>query len=489
MIEPPRSDAFVFFGATGDLAYKQIFPALYAMQRRGHLDMPVIGVSRSSWDKARLVQRARDSIAQHGPIDEQVFSGLAAHLDYVAGDYQDGDTCRRLRAAMGQACRPLHYLAIPPGMFDVVVRSLAQSGCARDARVVVEKPFGRDLASARKLEAMLAEAFPAESIFRIDHYLGKEPVQNLLYFRYANMFAEPIWNRRHIDSIQITMAESFGVQGRGSFYDGVGAVRDVIQNHMLQVVSLLATEPPPAGHPDAMRDAQCKVFQAMRPVLPQDAVLGQFQGYQSEPGVAQGSPVETYAALRLDIDNERWSGVPFFIRSGKCLPVTATEVLVKFKPLRHAVFDAASSKQGAAPGSEAAAEAGRQPGRHAPNDLGQANYFRFRISPDVLLCVGARVKLPGEAMVGETVELAAHHQAADGMSPYERLLGDALRGDPALFARYESIEAAWRVVTPLLESGTAPLPYEPGTWGPQQAAGLTAAVGGWHDPQPPESER
>lgn len=485
MIETLRSDAFVFFGATGDLAYKQIFPALYAMQRRGHLDMPIIGVSRSPWDKARLVQRARDSIAQHGPVDEQVFSGLAKRLDYVAGDYQDADTCRRLRAALGQAHRPLHYLAIPPGMFDVVVRSLAQSGCTRDARVVVEKPFGRDLASARKLEATLTEAFEPGSIFRIDHYLGKEPVQNLLYFRYANVFAEPIWNRRHIDSIQITMAESFGVQGRGSFYDGVGAVRDVIQNHMLQVVSLLATESPPAGHPDAVRDAQCRVFQAMRPVQPQDAVLGQFQGYQSEPGVAQGSRVETYVALRLDIDNERWSGVPFFIRSGKCLPVTATEVLVKFKPLRHAVFDAAGAS--APSGSDAAAKAARPPGRHAPNQAGQANYFRFRISPDVLLCVGARVKLPGEAMIGETVELAAHHQAADEMSPYERLLGDALRGDPALFARYESIEAAWRVVTPLLESGMAPLPYEPGTWGPQQAAGLTAAAGGWHDPQPPES--
>ena len=459
MTETPRSDAFVFFGATGDLAYKQIFPALYAMQRRGHLDMPVIGVSRSSWDKAKLVQRARDSISQHGQIDEQVFSGLAEHLEYVSGDYQDQDTYRRLRAALGQARRPLHYLAIPPGMFDVVVRGLAQSGCASEARVVVEKPFGRDLATARKLEAMLTETFAPGSIFRIDHYLGKEPVQNLLYFRYANVFAEPIWNRHHIDSIQITMAESFGVQGRGSFYDGVGAVRDVIQNHMLQVVSLLATEPPPAGHPDAVRDAQCRVFQAMCPVLPQDAVLGQFQGYQSEPGVAAGSRVETYAALRLAIDNERWSGVPFFIRSGKCLPVTATEVLVKFKPLRHAVFDTTPS-----------------------------NYFRFRISPDVLLCVGARVKLPGEAMAGETVELTAHHQAADEMSPYERLLGDALRGDPALFARYESIEAAWRVVTPLLESGAAPLPYEPGSWGPKQAEGLTAAVGGWHDPKPPDSK-
>ncbi|OWT66416.1 glucose-6-phosphate dehydrogenase [Candidimonas nitroreducens] len=471
MTETPRSDAFVFFGATGDLAYKQIFPSLYAMQRRGHLNMPVLGVSRSSWDKGKLVQRARDSIAEHGQIDEHVFAGLAEHLEYVAGDYQDEDTYRRLRAALGQARRPLHYLAIPPGMFDVVARGLAQSGCARDARVVVEKPFGRDLASARKLQAMLTETFAPESIFRIDHYLGKEPVQNLLYFRYANVFAEPIWNHRYIDSVQVTMAEAFGVQGRGSFYDGVGAVRDVIQNHMLQVVSLLATEPPPAGHPDAARDAQCKVFQAMCPVLPQNAVLGQFQGYQSEPGVAQGSKVETYAALRLDIDNERWTGVPFFIRSGKCLPVTATEVLVKFKPLRHAVFDTASAKQatGAAAGS-------------------QANYFRFRISPDVLLCVGARVKLPGEAMAGETVELAAHHQAADEMSPYERLLGDALRGDPALFARYESIEAAWRVVTPLLESGTAPLPYQPGSWGPQQAAGLTAAAGGWHDPQPPDSK-
>lgn len=453
----PVSDALVFFGATGDLAFKQIFPALQAMIRRGHLDMPIIGIGRSALSKEEFVARARASIEQHSQLDAGAFDKLSSRLQYLSGDYQDDATYRQLKTLLGKAAHPLHYLAIPPEMFESVIKGLARSGCTENSRVIVEKPFGRDLASAQALNQVLLHAFPADSIYRIDHYLAKEPVQNLLYFRFANSFLESLWNRSHIAQVQITMAESFGVQGRGSFYESVGAIRDVIQNHLLQVVALLAMEAPASHHPDAIRDAKLRVFQAMQPLDPAHTVRGQFSTYREEPGVAAGSAVETFAALRLDIDNERWAGVPFYIRAGKQLPLTATEITVTLKKPRHAVFDAASA--------------------------GQANYFRFRIGPDALISMGARVKLAGEAMVGEPVELLAQRHPGDEMTPYERLFGDAVLGDAALFARYDSIEAAWRTVMPVLNAGTPPAMYEPQSWGPAAADLLIAADGAWHNPQ------
>ena len=457
-----KSDAFVFFGATGDLAYKQIFPALQAMMRRGHLDMPLIGIGRSAWTVDQFIARARDSIEKHGVVDENAFQKLASRLQYISGDIADADTYRQLRSTLGKAQHPLHYLAIPPDMFEAVVGHLSTSGCAENARVIIEKPFGRDLASAQALNRVLEQSFPANAIFRIDHYLGKEAIQNLLYFRFANAFLTPIWNRDHIANIQITMAESFGVQGRGSFYDDVGAIRDVVQNHMLQVVSLLATDPPLDKHPDAMRDAKLQLFDAMQPITPDDVVRGQFNGYLKEPGVAPNSSIETFVALRLRIENARWAGVPFYIRAGKQLPVTATEVMVKLKSPVNAIFDNATSAQ--------------------------ENYFRFQLSPDVLISLGARCKTPGEEMAGEMVELVAHRHSADEMMPYERLLGDAILGDAALFARYDSIEAAWRTVTPIL-GNTVPLQtYDPQSWGPNAATQMLAADGGWHDPGAMESE-
>ncbi len=454
----PMSDALVFFGATGDLAYKQIFPALQAMTRNGHLDMPVVGLGRSDWSIDQFIARARDSIEQHGTLDADAFKKLSARLQYLSGDYLDNDTYQRLRVALAGASHPLHYLAIPPEMFDNVIRGLYRSGCAKNGRVIVEKPFGRDLASAQALNQLLMQSFPAPDIFRIDHYLAKEAVQNLLYFRLANTFLEPVWNRDHVANVQITMAESFGVQGRGGFYESVGAIRDVVQNHLLQVVALLATDAPADHHADAIRDAKLQVFRAMRPIAPAQAVRGQFRGYRAEPGVQADSTVETFVALRLGIDNQRWAGVPFYIRAGKQLPLTATEVMVTLKSPYHPIFDAA--------------------------ETGHANYFRFRISPEVQISLGARVKLAGEAMRGEAVELLAQHHDSVEMSPYERLFGDAIQGDASLFARYDSIEAAWRTVAPIL-GNTVPLEtYETQTWGPQQAADIASGDGGWHDPAP-----
>jgi glucose-6-phosphate 1-dehydrogenase len=457
------SDALVFFGVTGDLAFKQIFPALQSMIRHDDPHLPIIGVAKSVWTDEQLRQRARESVQKHGGLDAGAFAKLASRLRYVDGDYLDPATYGRIRTALGKASRPLFYLAIPPSLFATVVKGLSASGCAKDARVIVEKPFGHDLASAQALNATLLESFPESAIYRIDHYLGKEPVENLLYFRFANSFVEPIWNRNHVASVQITMAESFGVQGRGRFYDEVGAVRDVVQNHMLQVMGLLAMEAPIDRRPDARRDESLRVFKSMRPLSPQDIVRGQFRGYLDEPGVAPGSTVETFAALKLHIDTWRWEGVPFYIRAGKKLAVTTTEVIVRLKRPPLAVFDGFA--------------------RH------HSNQFRFRLSPDVYISIGARVKKHGDTMVGEDVELIARRAPGDEMTPYERLLGDAIHGDASLFASRDSIEAAWRVVDPILGTGEPPIIYEPDSWGPAEADRIIANDGGWRNPVPAEPPR
>jgi glucose-6-phosphate 1-dehydrogenase len=457
-METLESDALVFFGATGDLAYEQIFPALQAMTRRGHFDMPIIGVARSAKDLDGLRARARESIEKHGSLDPRAFAALSAKLQYVNGDYGSPETFNQLRKALGAASRPLYYLAIPPDLFTTGAEGLAQAECDKGARLVVEKPFGRDLSSAQALNRTLHKSFPESAIFRIDHYLGKEPVQNLLYFRFANSFLEPIWNSNHIQSVQVTMAENFGMRGRGVLYEELGAIRDVIQNHMLEVVALLTMEAPIGREPDALRDEKQRAFRAMRPLSPADIVRGQFRGYRSEKGVARDSQVETFAAVKLYVDTWRWAGVPFYIRAGKQMPVTATEVLVELKRPPQAGFDAVTQSQ--------------------------ANYFRFRLSPDVSISLGARAKLPGEAMAGERVEFVVRQSFVDEMTPYERLLGDALRGDPTLFVREAGVEAAWSVVDPILRDATPVHEYDPNTSGPIEADRIIAGDGGWHNPKP-----
>jgi glucose-6-phosphate 1-dehydrogenase len=455
MTAQPQSDALVFFGATGDLAYKKIFPALQAMIRRGHLDVPIIGVARPGSSLDSLRDRARASLVEHGGgVDEAAFAKLSSLLRLVNGDYGDRATFDALRTQLDGAAHPIHYLAIPPSMFPAVIEHLGKSGCAKDGRLIVEKPFGRDLASAKQLNETIHTVFDESAVFRIDHYLGKEAVQNLVVFRFANTFLEPIWNRNYVESVQITMAEDFGVQGRGSFYEEAGAIRDVVQNHLMQVVGFLAMEPPATSYYDGIRDELVQVFRQVRPLDPKNVVRGQFRGYLSEAGVPPDSHVETYAALRLEIDSWRWDGVPFFIRAGKSLPVTATEVVVALKrpPLT----------------------------RLAP---GTGNHIRFRLNPDVSIALGTMVKKPGDAMVGAPTELSfMHHPTHDEMSAYERLLGDAMDGDATLFARQDAVEAAWAVVDGVLGNVTPVETYEPGSWGPASADLLTADVGGWAQP-------
>jgi glucose-6-phosphate 1-dehydrogenase len=449
-----HSDSLVFFGATGDLAYKKIFPALYAMVKRGTLNMPVVGVAKPDWTLDQFRERAYDSIAKHGGVDRAVFDKLSGMLRYVGGDYSDSKTFTAMRRELGASSHPAHYLAIPPVLFGPVVEQLGKSQCAQGARVIIEKPFGTDLASARTLNAILLSTFAEENIFRIDHYLGKRAVNSMLYARFANSLPESFWYRGHVESVQITMAESFGIEGRGAFYDETGTIRDVVQNHLFQILTNLTMDPPVGMDSESIRDEKVKVLKAIPPLSEKDVIRGQFRGYKSEKGVAAGSQTETFTAVRLDINSWRWQGVPFYIRAGKCLPVTCTELLIRL----------------------------RRPPRLFPTPS-EPNHFRFRISPEVILALGIMVKSPTEELLGQPIEMVAREDPEpEEMDAYERLLHDAMHGDATLFAREDYVEQAWRIVDSVLKAKTPVYDYDPGTWGPAQVEKSIVPPDGWHNP-------
>ncbi len=456
-----QSDALVFFGATGDLAYKQIFPALQAMVKRGNLNVPVIGVAKAGWNLDQLKARAKDSLEKHGGIDQPAWEKLNSLLRYVDGDYADLNTFLAVRKELGSAERPAHYLAIPPVLFPEVVKQLVASGCSKGARVIVEKPFGHDLASAENLDRILLASFPESSIFRIDHFLGKAPVHNMITFRFGNTFMEPFWNRNYIQSIQVTMAEDFGVQGRGAFYDQTGAIRDVIQNHLFQVLCNLMMEPPARIDSEAIRDEKVKVLRSVQTLKPEDVIRGQFKGYLEEKGVSPNSQVETYAALRLEVDSWRWMGVPVFVRAGKCLPVTCTEVIARF----------------------------RKPPSVFRRKGVDHDYMRFRISPEITIAMGVTAPDPTNDMHAISTEMIASRRPLVGeMQAYERVLGDAMAGDSSIFARQDYVDEAWRIVDPILDQATPVSVYDPGTWGPPDPGKKAVPPGGWHDPNLPDEE-